>query len=85
MFTRQQMNEYLLRRTEQEIQDMPDIDERLFWAYRDWVLELIKAGKDQLASKPTSTQGGEGGQQGGAGGSRPAPTAQGGEQGGKQV
>ena len=74
MMTRQQMNDYLIAGAEQEIKDDPTLADRLFMSYRTWVLSVIKAGKDQLASKPTSTAGKE---QGGDGGepSQPTPPA----------
>ena len=63
--TRQQMNDYMLARCEQEIKDEPTVRDRLFNSYRAWVLAVINAGKDQLMSKPTSTQGGNNDQNGG--------------------
>ena len=74
MMTRQQMNDYLLQSAEQEIRDEPSLADRIFDSYRAWVLSVIKAGKDQLASKPTSTAKPAEGEQGGGGGpASPAP------------
>ena len=56
MLTRQQMNDYLIQATEKDLQDRPEMKDRLFWDFRAWVLELINAGKQQLMGKPTSEQ-----------------------------
>ena len=72
--TRQQMNDYLLQAAAQEIRDEPTLADRLLASYRAWVLSVIKAGKDQLASKPTSTAKPSNEEQG-SGGPPPSPQA----------
>lgn len=76
MMTQQQMNDYLLKNAEQKIKDSVNLSERLLWAYRTWVLTVIKNGKDQLMSKPTSENGS------GAGGGESEANAGGGENAG---
>lgn len=52
------MNDYLLKNAEQKIRDSVELSDRLLWSYRTWVLTVIKNGKDQLMSKPTSESSG---------------------------
>lgn len=77
--TRQQMNDYLIQRTEQLLKDDPSLEKRIFNDYRAWVLALINNGKDQLMSKPTSDSKGVNGSEAGEAGAAES------EQGGGEV
>lgn len=57
--TKQEMNNILLQAFQTEIQDSPDLSERISSDFSSWVQSLIQQGQSELSSKPKAPQASE--------------------------
>lgn len=54
--TRQDQNAYIIKALEDELRDVPNVEETIGRAYQIWVQSLIQEGQSQLVSTPSSAE-----------------------------